>query len=292
MAKTPMREAAANRVTQEKWTAVRAAVSDCGERFAALIESTPDPSVLATDHWSVAETAAHVTGVAWNYTVLGSAATGPLPIPEVRQHMRTATVDNLRTDLNPAQLRAYRERDPARLADRLRSSIGEMLTHAADDPGGIVEWLGGSRLPLAGVFAHMMNELHIHGRDIARGTGVPWRIPDDEAGLFMDLFVVEIIRNGTGVLLHDDRPVRRGGIAVEFRSAHTVPVTIALGTGVFRAEEPSGRADVRIRFRPAALNLMLFHKTSVVRTALSGAVVVSGRRPWLLPAFLRKVRMP
>ncbi|GAA4620112.1 maleylpyruvate isomerase family mycothiol-dependent enzyme [Actinoallomurus vinaceus] len=287
------RTAAATRVTQEKWTSVRTAVSDCGERFAALIESTPDPSVSATGHWSVAETAAHVTGIAWNYTVLGSAAAGPLPIPEVRRHMPTATVDNIHAGLNPTQLRAYRERDPARLAARLRSSVREMLTRTADeDPGGTVEWLGGSRLPLAGVFAHLMNELHIHGRDIACGTGAPWRIPDDEAGLFFELFLVEIIRNGTGVLLHDDRPVRRGSIAVEFRSAHTVPVTFVLDTGVFRAEEPSGRADVRIRFRPAALNLMLFHRTSVTRTALSGAVVASGRRPWLLPAFLREIRMP
>src|SRR5581483_349471 len=205
----------------------------------------------------------------------------------------TTTVDNLAAVLNTTQLRAFTERDPATLVARLRSSIRDLLDRtAADDPAELVDWLGGSRLPLAGIFAHMMNELHIHGRDIARGIRAPWRIPDDEAALFFDLFIVEIARNGVGRLLDDDRPVRRGSIAVEFRSAHTVPARLVLEDGVARAEEPSGRADVRVWFRPAALNLMLFHRVSPVRAALSGAVRISGRRPWLLPAFMREVRMP
>jgi hypothetical protein len=284
---------ASTRVTPEKWAAVRTAVSDTTDRFAALLEATPDPSVPATEHWSAAETAAHVTGVIWNYTVLATDSTAPLPIPEAREHIRATTVDNLHTDLNPVSLRAYPERDMARLAERLRSSVAEILARTADAaPDGTIDWLGGSRLPLAGVLAHMMNEMHIHGRDIAQGVGAPWQIPDDEAGLFFDLFIVELVRHGTGILLDDPGPLRRGRIAVEFRSGHTVPATIVLDTGVVSAEEPSGDADVRIRFRPAALNLMLFHRTSMMRTAMSGTVVAYGRRPWLLPAFLRKVRMP
>jgi uncharacterized protein (TIGR03083 family) len=286
------REAAATHVTRQRWTAVRAAVHEYGDRFADLIESAPDASVLATEHWSAAETAAHVTGVAWNYTAL-SGGQDELPIPEVRRLMATTTVDNLATEMNPAQLRSFTERDPKRLAELLRSSVRQVLAHTTDaDPTIVVEWLGGSRLPLAGILAHLMNEMHIHGRDIARAVGVPWRIPDDQAGLFFDLFVVEMCRNGTGTLLDGERPVRPGRIAVEFRSAFTDPATIVLDSGRVSAEEPSGGADVRIRFRPAALNLMLFHRVGTARTALGGSVLVSGRRPWLLPAFLRTVRMP
>lgn len=39
-------------------------------------------------------------------------------------------------------------------------------------------------------------------------------------------------------------------------------------------------------------NLMLFGRMSRVRAALTGKVLVSGPRPWLLPAFLRTVHMP
>lgn len=291
MPQTATAHHAATHVTPQRWTAVRAAVQEYGERVAALIESAPDPSRPATEHWSAAETAAHVTGVALNYEA--GFAGKELPIPEMGRLVATTTVDNLGTVGNPAQLRSFTERDPKRLAEHLRSSVRGLLAHTADaDPAALSDWLGGSRLPLAGVLAHLMTELHIHGRDIARGVGAPWHIPDDQAGLFFDLFTVEICRNGTGILLDGGGPVRPGRIAVEFRSAFTAPATIVLTDGEVSAEEPGGDADVRIKFRPAAMNLMLFHRVGVARTALSGSVVVTGRRPWLLPVFLRKVRMP
>lgn len=286
------RVAAETHVTQQKWTAVRAALAEYGDRFAALVESAPDPAARATKDWSVAETAAHATGVAWNYTA-ALAGSEELPIADVRQLMATTTVDNLHLEMNPAALRNYTERDPKRLGDRMRTSVKEMLAVTSDaDPTAVMSWLGGSQLPLAGVLAHMMNELHIHGRDIARAIRVPWEIPDRQAALFFDLFIVEMCRLGTGTLLDNGRPPRPGRIAVEFRSALTVPATIVLEDGRVGAEEPGGDADVRIRFRPTALNLMLFHRVGTARTALGGGVVVSGRRPWLLPAFLRTVRMP
>jgi hypothetical protein len=37
---------------------------------------------------------------------------------------------------------------------------------------------------------------------------------------------------------------------------------------------------------------MLFHRISKPRAVLTGKVVVRGRRPWLLPTFLRTVRCP
>ena len=45
-------------------------------------------------------------------------------------------------------------------------------------------------------------------------------------------------------------------------------------------------------FDPATLNLMLFGRISRVRAAVTGKLVISGRRPWLLPTFLRTVRLP
>ncbi|WP_447007457.1 maleylpyruvate isomerase N-terminal domain-containing protein [Saccharothrix isguenensis] len=285
--------AAASRITPGKWQAARTAVREAGERFADLVLSVPDPSVLATEDWSVAVTAAHVTGIAWNNTAMVAETEQELPIPGVTPHVATTTVDNIHTGLNPGQLRSFTERDPVRLVERLRASIDGMLDATADtDPRRTVGWLGGSQVPVAGVFAHMVNELLVHGRDVARAVKVPWPVADEQAALFFELFLVEIIRHGYGCLLDDDRPVRPGRIAVEFRSDHTTPVVLVLNEGVVTVEEPDGDSDVRLRFRPAGLNLALFHRMTYARAALTGAVVVRGRRPWLLPAFLRKVRLP
>jgi len=231
--------------------------------------------------------------MAWCYTALATSPDAPLPVEGIAELVPITTVDNIDRVINEALRRGYTERDPAALVRRLRQSISELLAITAEaDPEQTVAWLGGSRLPLAGLLAHLTNELLLHGRDVARALGAPWAIPQEYSALFFELFLVEIIRNGVGNVLDDDRPVRRGRIAVEFRSAHTDPVTLVLDSGTVSAEEPGGRTDVRIHFRPAMLSLVLFHRVGRPRAALTGALRVWGRRPWLLPAFLRKVRLP
>jgi uncharacterized protein (TIGR03083 family) len=271
---------------------VRAAVEEVGERFSRLVLSS-DPGVMATAEWTVADTAAHVVAIAWQYTALVVGYEEERPIDGVRDHLLRTTVDNIHTGLNAAMTRNFKERDPVALAATLRSSIAKVLELTADaDPESTVVWLGGASLPRAGLLAHLTNEMLLHGRDIARAAGTPWPIPEEQAALFFDLFIVEIIRNGVGVLLDVDDPPRRGRIAVEFRSAYTTPVTIVVTDGVVSVEEPGRDVDVHLAFQPAALSLMLFHHVSRLRTVLTGGVRAWGRRPWLLPAFLRKVRLP
>lgn len=195
--------------------------------------------------------------------------------------------------LNAQMLRDYPERDPEAVLSKLRWCVEEILRlTAADDPGGTTGWLGGSTLPMAGFLAHLTNELLIHGRDIARSVNAPWQISQEHAALFFELFLIEIMRNGVGVVLDDDRPVRRGRIAVEFRSAYTAPVTVVLDTGRVSVEEPGRDNDVRVYFEPATLSLVLFHRITRTRAAMTGSLRVSGRRPWLLVPFLRKIRLP
>jgi hypothetical protein len=156
-----------------------------------------------------------------------------------------------------------------------------------------VAWLGNATVPLAGAFAHLLNELLIHGRDIAEPLGRPWFISPADAGLFFDLFIVGIIRYDVGGFLDNDEPPKERRIAVEFRSPYTTPVTLVLHRGQVAAEKPGGPTDVRLSFDPATMNLMLFHRISRARAVLSGKVVIrGGRRPWLLFEFLRTVRAP
>ncbi len=282
------------RITPEKWLAVRAAVKDSGERFAQLVTAA-DPGAMATADWTVMDTAAHVTGIAWHNTAAVVSDDLPGPIEGMKEHILSTTVDNIHAGMNTVIFNNYKERDPQKVTERLRTSIDEALDLTADaDPSRTITWLGGSRLPLAGVFAHLNNELLIHGRDIAtaRGVRAPWRIPQEHAALFFELFLIEIVRNGVGNVLDDDKPVYRGRIAVEFRSAYTDPVTIVLEHGELWIEEPGRDNDVRVYFEPATLNLVLFHRVSRPRAALTGSLRVWGRRPWLLGPFLRKVRLP
>lgn len=280
-------------ITASQWSAARAALLDSGEHFAGLLSSC-DPGAMATREWTVADTAAHVTAIALWDTALAQAGEVPFPYPwDVLSDLaRLTTVDTVHK-LNNEVMSRFTERDPQVLAKQLRIHIGDMLaTSAKLEPDSPVGWLGGSRIPLAAVFAHLTNELQIHGRDIAQATGRRWVTPPAYAAQFLEVFVTGITRHGVGRLLYRDGGGTRRRIGVQFLSRYSAPLTLVLDDGVMTVADDDVPVDVRLRFDPATLNLMLFGRVSQVRALLSGKVMVSGPRPWLLPAFRRTVRFP
>ncbi|XVV06086.1 maleylpyruvate isomerase family mycothiol-dependent enzyme [Actinosynnema sp. CA-248983] len=275
-------------VVVDQVAVVREVLPGCARRFAELVAGSP-PDAKATADWTVADTAAHVASIATMYTSILAPEGGPVPVKPLAEAVRKVTVDTV-ADLNTMALRHFTNRDPEALAAGLRSDVDTILELTeGTDHDRTVPWLGDSRVPVGGVLAHLVNELLVHGWDIARGVRASWPMPAREAAPFFDLFVVGMIRNDTGALLQGPPPSERR-IAVAFRSRHTAPVTLVLHRGQVSAE--NGPADVRVTFDPATLNLMMFGRVSRARAALTGKLFVSGRRPWLLPEFLRTVRLP
>jgi len=280
-------------ITARQWGTARTALLNSGEQFAELFSSV-DPGAMATRKWTVADTAAHVTAIAlWNTALARSGEVqAPYPWNVVGEQARMTTVDTV-YKLNDEVLKRFTERDPQVLAKQLRTHIGDMLaTSAKLDPDRPIGWLGGSYIPLAALFAHLSNELHIHGRDIARATGRRWVIQPAYAAQFFELFVAGVTRHGVGRLLYKDRGSSRSRVAVRFQSRYSEPVTFVLDNGVVTVADGDAPVDVRVWCDPVTLNLMLFGRVSQVRAVLSGKVRVSGPRPWLLPVFQRTVRFP
>ncbi|MGY6652649.1 maleylpyruvate isomerase N-terminal domain-containing protein [Amycolatopsis sp. TRM77291] len=279
-------------ITADRWHSVRRAYRVTGARFAELVARVPDPDAMVTADWTVAETVAHVAMIAKMYTSLVRPESASILDARGQNQVEKTTVDTVSV-LNTLVLRDFPERDTKVLVDGLLADIEEVLRVTEDaDPGTPLDWLGGSKVPLAGVLAHLVDELQIHGWDIAKALKLPWTIDPADAALFFDLFLVGVLNHDAGHLLDTEEPPRDRRIAVAFRSAYTSPVVLVLQRGRVTVEEPGGPVDVRISFDPPTLNLMLFHRVGKVRSALTRKIVVSGPRPWLLPAFLRVVRLP
>ncbi|WP_326824222.1 maleylpyruvate isomerase N-terminal domain-containing protein [Streptosporangium sp. NBC_01756] len=282
----------AARTTEGLWREVRIALEENGDRFTELVAAVPDPQTMATKEWSVADTAAHLVAIGAYYPALLRPDDISHPFPDLAARILAVDVDGV-AELNHHVMKELAERDPRVLAGRLQRHIGEVLRMSESlDPHQTVTWLGSSRLPVAGLLAHLVNELMIHGWDIARAVGAPWPMPRRDAGLFFDLFLTGLVHNGVGSLLDTGEPPHPRRIAVEFRSQHVRPVTLVLRDGEVTLEEPGPGADARLRFDPVTLNLMLFGRVSPAKAVLTRKIVITGRRPWLLPAFLRKVRLP
>ncbi|TDB96411.1 maleylpyruvate isomerase family mycothiol-dependent enzyme [Actinomadura sp. 7K534] len=282
-------------ITDEEWTRVRTALEAATDRFAILVRSVPDPNVKATPEWSVTDVAAHVANIAGLYVSITS--TDPERAPETAPPgcMADTTLDTV-AEMNAADLRELTERDPVKLADLLRERVGALLRATAETaPDAPLPWLGGSRVPVAGLLAHLLNEILIHGRDIARAARQPWPIPPEDAAWFLELFFVGVTSYGPGHILEipeTGEPVRTGRLVAEFRSRFTTPVTVVVHDGRVSVERPGRKSDVRVSFDPATLNLMLFHRVGKPRAVLTGKVRIVGRRPWRLRHFFRTIRIP
>ncbi|WP_204342858.1 maleylpyruvate isomerase family mycothiol-dependent enzyme [Micromonospora terminaliae] len=278
---------------RDRWPDARAAVHHATQRFTALIRSCPAPTrAMATRAWTVSDTTAHVLSIASLYVSLVDAQADPPPVPGLDAALARTTVDTV-SSLNVLVLRHLTERDAEVLCRDLSDAVDHLLRATAHaDPGRVVRWLGGASVTIAGLLAHLTNELLIHGWDIARATGRPWPMPEADAALFFDLFFLDMVRHDHGVLI--DTGVRQPArhIAVAFQSAYTAPTTTVLADGRLTVAPPGTAADVRITYRPARFNLMLFGRIGMLSAALRRDVVIGGPRPWLLPGFLRVVHMP
>ncbi|MGK5553854.1 maleylpyruvate isomerase N-terminal domain-containing protein [Actinomadura kijaniata] len=279
-------------ITADSWAETREYLRTRSALFTALAVRAAATRRRATADWSVTDTAAHVATLARACCGLVDPGHAPGPFTGFGDLVERTVVDTV-DEFNEVLLERLPDRTPRELARATRRDVDHVLRVTEDaDPTTPVSWLGGSRVPLAGVLAHLLNEFQVHGRDIANAARLPWRVPPREAAPFFEQFLVGVTDYGYGRLLDGHGPPPRGRVAVEFRSAHTTPVTMALTDGFATVERPDGRPDVRLSFDPTALNLMLFGRVSKARAVLTGKVVIRGPRPWKLPGFLRIVRLP
>lgn len=278
-------------ITPELVATVRAVLTATTRRFIDLV-SPLDPAAPATAHWSVADTIAHlVTVVALDTALIRGGDTDRFAAG-LDEALRRTTMDTV-ADANVDFMAHYAVRDLAELTRQLSADVDELLREATRrDPASRATWFGSARVTVIGLLTHVVNEMLIHGRDIALATGRPWVMPPRDTALFFDLFIVDLLDGNYGSVLSTGRPPRRGRIAAEFRSAYTKPVTVAITDGLIGLEPVGGRVQVRVAFDPATLLLVLFHRVSFVRALASTKLVVTGPRPWLLPVFLRTVRAP
>ncbi|MFE9578096.1 maleylpyruvate isomerase N-terminal domain-containing protein [Nocardia sp. NPDC006044] len=278
-------------VSERQWCAVRHSLRTSAERFAELVRAAPSPAAMVTAEWSVAEMTAHVAAIASMYSGrLANRGAAP-PGSPMAGLVPTVTVDTV-AEYNEATLRQFTERRPEVLTNQLLTDVDDILRFAELLPADLpVPWLGDARLPVAGVLAHMLNELLVHGHDIGTALRLPWTIPTTDAALFVDLFLFNVLAS-PGRLVPSATQYPDRMVSVELLSKHTRPAKVVLHQRKVSVEPPDGQCDVRLRFDPPGLDLMLFGRLSRARAALTGKVLVTGRRPWLLPGFLRVVRLP
>jgi uncharacterized protein (TIGR03083 family) len=175
------------------------------------------------------------------------------------------------------------ERDLGVLADRIETRSREYLAHCAEaDPDLHRPWLlSGITVPPHVFTAHQLSETVVHGADIARAAGRPWRIEPAHAALVVRWFLFELLLYGAPALIADPATLEsvRGRYRFDIRGHGSV--RMVFDERGARLDVDSGHPDCRMSVDPVAFLLMFFGRRGPVATAARGGLLAWGRKPWL-----------
>ena len=236
--------------------------------MSGLMRQVTDPARPAVGFWTIGETARHVAGSPEYFLGVARGDRVPERLDEVAAGNARALAEDP-------------ERDPRILVTRYEQGIRELAGYAGTVTGDpMAEPFAGVRVPLSTVLAVELGETLVHGFDIARAAGLPWRIG-----------TVHAIRTHEGYLpllpfmLNSERAAGLR-LRVELRVRGMARTLLTIENEALRVEAPSGQpADFRLSADPVAYLLLTWHRISPWLPMLRGQVVAWGRRPWLLPAF-------
>ncbi|GAA1323765.1 maleylpyruvate isomerase family mycothiol-dependent enzyme [Streptomyces sanglieri] len=140
-------------------------------------------------------------------------------------------------------------------------------------------WYGeGATITLATVTGLMLSESLVHGLDIARGTGLPWRIGPDEARLVLGQSMPTMM-----ALALDTAKAQGVSIAFDLRikGGLRLAVVVEDGTMTVTRDAPPRTYDCTITAEPATFLLVSFRRTPIWKAIARGRMRAGGRRPWL-----------
>ncbi len=247
-----------------------------GDAFVDLLRRYPDPTLpVPALTWSTGQLAAHLVVLGEVYAQVVSGRDSPY-------------ISN-----DPAEIAKISDALGRAVLDRggdLAEKLGTALTGlrealAADDlPESVVH--GGVPFAPLQLGAMAVGELVIHGHDLAAAFAEPWMI---------DPAHVDLIAAGLGAVMpHFLSPKARhftGTYQLRLRGQGTY--TFRFVDGVLTVGSSwDGPVDCRISADPRTYILAAYGRIGPIKPALTGRMVVYGRKPWLGPRFATLVQAP
>jgi uncharacterized protein (TIGR03083 family) len=245
-----------------------------GERFAALVESIETPGTRAHRlEWTVAETAVHVAiGFDYYAATLKGEDFGVPP----RSPGEAFTAYFARE--NKAQIDAEPERDPVKIAARLRDSLGHLVDAArAAGPDGVSVFPGpGYSEDVTTSVCTIIGEVVVHGFDIARAIGAEWKVDPKSA-------VLAVYATTAALPLALDHDAAAGkDIHVKVHLRHGTTFSIHFRDGRAWCDVTDERADAHVSADPLAYLLVGYGRIGLPGPIARGQLLVWGRKPWVV----------
>jgi uncharacterized protein (TIGR03083 family) len=253
------------------WAAARQAVAEAGPRLTAMLRSITRADAPALGSWDVTGLATHISHGMDVITAMSKGGGNLLADISGLDILSTVTV-------------AGEGRRPlTELADRIDASVAAFLADMeAAGENSPKSWLvQGTEMPLSSLTCHMLNELTVHGYDIARAVGRPWPIDRGHATLVMTGFVIPGLHTLRRELVMQERAGdKRARFEIHMRGDGRF--CMRFDNGEFSAEpSPQGPVDCHLSVDPEAFLLVAWGRISQWHAIPRGKLLAWGRKPWL-----------
>ena len=259
--------------TTVDWAAARGAVAQAGPRLTAMLRSATKPDAPALGEWDVTQVATHISHAVDAVTAMTTGGGNLI-----------ADIEGLPV-LSRVMLQGEGRRPLAELADRIDASVTNFLAGMeAAAPAGDTShsWLiQGTEMPLSTLTCQILNDLTVHGRDIAVALGEPWPIDKGDAALILQGFVFPCLHTlGRAMVVQEKAGDKRARFEVRLRGDGRAWAYFDKGN--FSVEgSPQGKVDCKLSVDPEAFLLVAWGRISQWSAIPKGQLLASGRKPWL-----------
>ncbi len=253
------------------WVAARRAVAQAGPRLTSMLRSATKPDAPALGEWDVTQLALHVSHVVDAVTAMtrgGGNLIGDIAeLPTLQRIM----------------VEGEGRRPLPEIADRIDASVAgflEAMEAAAVTGDTAHSWLiQGTEMPLSTLTCQVLNELTVHGRDLAVALGSPWPIDRADATLILQGFLFPALDTlGRPMVVQE----KAGNARFEVRLRGDGRAWMAFAGGDLSVERaPRGPVDCHLSVDPEAFLLVAWGRIDQWSAMPKGKLLAWGKKPWL-----------
>ena len=260
----------------------RAAVETASVHLASLLRSAKAPEAPALGEWDVTDLAVHISLAIDAVTAMARGSDSVLD-----------DVWDLST-LSGVLVRGESERSLPVLADRIQASVADFLSTVDAAPADAVRaWVvRGPEVPIAMLTCQVLNELTVHGRDIAVAEGAPWPIQRSHATLILLGYVLPSL-GLLGRAMVDEEAAAGVDATYDVRLRGGGRAYLRIASGDLTVDtEPPARVDCHLSVDPETFLLVSWGRVGQWPAIGRGRLLSWGRRPWLGLKLREMLRNP
>jgi uncharacterized protein (TIGR03083 family) len=249
----------------------QAAIKRGAARLRELVLAASHPERPALGEWNVGDVAVHVSHI---FNILTATARGSGSVMDDVWDLGTMT---------KVMVAGESDRDFKTIADRIEKGSAEFLsTVETMSPDDWRSWIIGSiQAPTSMLLCHVLNEILIHGHDIATAEKLPWPIERADAALVVHGFLLPSLSALGSTMVTEGARNTVAVLDIRVRGSSSAVFRFDKGAFTIEPGPAPGKVDCHLSVDPAGFLMVAWNRKSQWAEIAKGHLFAWGRKPWV-----------